>query len=419
MAFFKRSTSFRTLKMATIFKYPQKVGLSNAFVFFFIFSSLSFAETKTFVEEYTYQASEADSKLSSRVIALEQVKRQLLEKLGTYLETETEINNYQLTKDQIITLSAGIVRTEIIDEKWDGKIYSLKAQITADPKDVANSLEKMHQDRNKIKRLEETRKKANEALGEVERLKKELETAKPGQREQDQYNEAINRLSATDWYDKGVALFSAGMVREAMEAYTKAIVLDPNLAIAYADRGAAYFLFGAAREAIKDFDKAIELDPKDWAAYYNRGGAYGNLEDYRQATKDYDKAIELNPNSGMAHSERGFTYFMLGDYPQAIRDFDRGIALDPKYARAYALRGAAYLNLRDYRQAIRDFDRAIALDSKDASAYNFRGGAYLNLGDYQRGIEDIKMAAKLGLKKAQDLLRELGVVWWLSCKGNS
>ena len=41
-------------------------------------ANLAFAETKVFVEEYTYQASEADSKISSRVIALEQVKRKLL-----------------------------------------------------------------------------------------------------------------------------------------------------------------------------------------------------------------------------------------------------------------------------------------------------------------------------------------------------
>ena len=73
-----------------------------------------------------------------QVIALEQVKRLLLEKLGTYLESETEVKNLQLTKDQIVILTAGIVRTEIIEERWDGKTYYLKAKITADPKDVIN-----------------------------------------------------------------------------------------------------------------------------------------------------------------------------------------------------------------------------------------------------------------------------------------
>ena len=149
-----------------------------ALVFFFIMANVAFAETKVFIEEYTYQASEYDSKVSCRALALEQVKRLLLEKLGTYLESETEVKNFQLTKDQIVILTAGIVQAEIIDEKWDGKTYYLKAKIAADPKDVVNSIDKLRQDRQKTKELEETRKKADEALREVERLKKELETAK-------------------------------------------------------------------------------------------------------------------------------------------------------------------------------------------------------------------------------------------------
>ncbi len=56
----------------------------------------------------------------------------------------------------IVTLTAGIVSTEIIEEKLDGKIYYLKAKITGDPKDVANSIEKLRKDRQKTKELEET-----------------------------------------------------------------------------------------------------------------------------------------------------------------------------------------------------------------------------------------------------------------------
>jgi len=96
-------------------------------VFLFIMADSAFAETKVFVEEYAYQASEYDSKVSCRALALEQVKRLLLEKLGTYLESETEVKNFQLTKDQIVILSAGIVRAEIVEERWDGKTYYLKS----------------------------------------------------------------------------------------------------------------------------------------------------------------------------------------------------------------------------------------------------------------------------------------------------
>ena len=355
-------------------------------VFFFVIANLAFAETKVFLEEYTYQASEADSKISSRVIALEQVKRLLLERLGTYLESETEVKNFQLTKDQIVTLTAGIVRAEITEEKWDGKTYSLKAKITADPKDVASSIDKLRQDRQKTKELEETRKKADEALREVERLRKQLEIKKAGQAEQDQYKNAVNRLSAKEWVKTGMFL--------TMDA----IVLG---------------IPSKNQEALEALSKGIELDPTDPEAYTNRGRAYSGLGNYQQAIKEYDTAIELDPKDAFTYFLRGLAYSDLGDHRRAIKDFDRAMELDPKLARAYTNRGIAYGVLGDHRRAIRNFDRAIELDPTEINgeAYYNRGIAYANLGDYWQAIRDYKIAARLGSKKAQNFLRSQGISW--------
>ena len=302
------------------------------FLSLLVFSSLVSAETKTFVKEYSYQASEYDSKVSCRALALEQVKRLLLEELGTYLESDTEVKNFQLTKDQIITLTAGIVRAEILDERWDGKTYSLKAKMEADPKDVYESIDKLYQDRQKTQELEEMRKRADEALREVEKLKKKLEIAKAGKTEQDQYNEEVNSLSATDWFQKGYSLGTAGKNQEAMEAFTKAIELNPKVVGAYFNRGAAHFRLGDYRQAIRDYDKAIELDPKYAWAYLGRGATYDHLGDYRQAIRDYDRAIELDPKWAWAYLGRGVAYFSLGDYRQGLEDFKIAARLGSKTA---------------------------------------------------------------------------------------
>ena len=66
------------------------IRISLIFILLVLFiPNLVAAETKTFIKEYNYQASEVDSKVSSRAIALEQVKRLLLEELGTYIESHT------------------------------------------------------------------------------------------------------------------------------------------------------------------------------------------------------------------------------------------------------------------------------------------------------------------------------------------
>ena len=82
---------YEGMKKATLTKICKGLIHIVGLVSFFILANLVFAETKVFIEEYTYQASEADSKILSRAIAFEQVKRLLLEKLGTYLESETEV----------------------------------------------------------------------------------------------------------------------------------------------------------------------------------------------------------------------------------------------------------------------------------------------------------------------------------------
>ena len=316
-------------------KSPKRLVLSITLVFLFTLANLAFAETKIFIEEYTYQASEADSKLSSRAIAFEQVKRLLLERLGTYLEAETEVKKFQLTKDQIITLTAGIVRAEIMDERWDGKTYYLRAKISADPNGVANSIESLRQDRQKIKELEETRKKADEALREVERLRKELETAKAEKPNLNQYNEAVNSLSATDWFEKGYALGNSGKWHEAIEANNKAIELNPTFVTAYNNRGNAYASLGDHRQAIKDYDRAIGLDSKYASAYNNRGNAYFALGDNRQAIRDFDKAIELNPNFAWAYYNRGVAYRGIGGSRQAIEDYKSAARLGHRGAQDY------------------------------------------------------------------------------------
>jgi len=373
------------------------------------------AEVKTFIKEYTYQASDEDSKNSCRVIALREVKRLLLEELGTYLEAETEVKNFQMTKDKIVTLTAGIVRTELIEEKWNTENlkYWLKAKISANPQDVTKAIDTLRKDRAKTKELEELRKKSEELLKENERLAKELKTAKGAAQKKGvkAYKQNIDNLSATEWFERGYEQYISGIYIEAEKAFSKAIELNPRLAMAYNNRGNAYSNLGNDQQAIRDYNKAIELNPQLAMAYNNRGNAYFKLDNYQQAIKDFNKAIELDPQLAMAYNNRGNAYVKLGNFHQAIEDFNKAIELDPQYAEPYYNRGRTYNKLGNYQQAIKDCNKAIELNPQFAPAYLNRGLAYYNLGNYQQTIENIKIAARLGDQGAQDYLRSKGIEW--------
>ncbi len=382
----------------------------------FLIPNLSFAETKTFIKEYIYQASEADSKLSSRTIALEQVKRLLIEEIGTYLTSQTEVINFKITTDKIKTLAAGIVRTEIIQERWDGKTYYLKAKISTDTKELIRSLDSLRKDTQKTKELEDVKEKAERALKEIEKIKGEVLTSKDDVNTQKRYNETVKKLSSGEWFEKANSFFYSKNYYEAIKAYDNAIEADPKNAIAYSGRAVSHFYFtGNCQQAIIDYTKAIELDTNLPHPHIGRGVCYmdfgGNLQ---MAMNDFNRAIELDSTSAWAYFNRGICYARLGNWRQTFNDTNKAIEIghpELDLSKAYTMRGAARDNLNDFRGAVEDLSKAIEINPSNQAAYCNRGNAYAGLGNHQQALIDRKTAANLGSKVCQDFLRSKGISW--------
>jgi tetratricopeptide (TPR) repeat protein len=236
----------------------------------FLSFNLASAEIETFVKEYTYQASELDSRNSCRAIATEQLKRALLEELGTYVESKTVVKDSQLDKDEITSLTAGVVQLVVMDEKWDGKVYWLKAQVKADPDEVAASIDKLKNDEHLAHDLEEARAEAAQAIEEAEVLRQQLAQATADKQNQEQYNEAMNHLIAADYFERGSAFTVAGNYEAAGRAYDQAIIVQPEYAKAYINRSIVYVQLGRYGKAANDLKMAAALNPGKEDAYYNR-----------------------------------------------------------------------------------------------------------------------------------------------------
>jgi tetratricopeptide (TPR) repeat protein len=244
-------------------------------------TALVFAEIRAFIKEYTYQASELDSKTSCRAIAIEQVKRELLEEMGTYVQSTTVVRDYQIEQDEIRTLSAGVVQTKVLDEKWDGKDYWLKAEVSADPDEVAASIDKLRTDQKLAEELAESQTEKDEALKEVERLKAELANASADKEKLASYNQAINQIQAADSFEQGTALTVAGDYEGAAKAYGRTIDLRPNDAKAYFNRSIVYIYLGNYASATRDLDRAMIIKPANTNVYFQRASAYKDMREKR------------------------------------------------------------------------------------------------------------------------------------------
>jgi len=287
------------------------VLIATAFLLFI--PSFTYAEIKTYEKEYTYQASELDSKASSRTVALEQVKRLLLEELGTYLESMSEVKDSRLTKDQIVMLTAGIVKTNIIDEEWDGKAYWIKVKMLADPDEVFKSIERTRENYQLSNELRIAKSKTDNALKQIERLKKEKKSSKSSNTKiaiKKKYDEQIKTLrSVEDWTADLSEITKARIAcykkdyDQAILIYKKIILKNPTyvnadwiIVFAYTGLADAYQKTSMYEEAISSLKKAEQADTKSefsYVNYYGLGSLYLFSERYTEAIDEFKKSLSL------------------------------------------------------------------------------------------------------------------------------
>ncbi|MDR1363592.1 MAG: tetratricopeptide repeat protein [Spirochaetaceae bacterium] len=157
--------------------------------------------------------------------------------------------------------------------------------------------------------------------------------------------------TAGTYLDRGITFMSREEYYMAIEDFTEAINLAPQLASAYNRRGFAHYREGDFDHAIADFNQAIKLDPNDAGAYYNRGMAY------------VDK--------GAGYDDEGAVRIDEGDLDSSLEDFNQAIKLDPNHAKAYFNRGRVYTQKEDCNRALADLSQAIKLDPNDARSYEY------------------------------------------------
>ena len=161
------------VEMRTSIQYSIRWTLAVLAVFSVSLAAASAAaEIRTFVKEYTYRASKADSKESSHTIAVREVTRLLLEALAADLKSITAARGLQLTKDEIAMLSIGVVKIEVQDERWDARTYWLKAKVATDPDEFIKRIDALRKDQEKTSELERISARSYKLLRENERLRK-------------------------------------------------------------------------------------------------------------------------------------------------------------------------------------------------------------------------------------------------------
>ena len=293
-----------------------------------------FAKTKEFVREYTYTAGEADSKITARQMAMQEVKRELLNELGTHIYSRIDISSSKdekVAKQEIRAMTAGFVKVNVLEESWNGYEFHIKAKMAADPKEILKRIKGLasnDQEKMKLKEQLNDNEKAFEALRiEMLVLKKAVAESKSESEKQKLallYDQSSKELTATELFEKGQD-YAWGYKGESIN-YKKAFYWYQKAA-EKGDAPAQYnlgVLYLEGEGVPKSDKKAVywtqkSADQGDVSAQYNLGLMYydgkGVPQDYKKAEYWYQKAADLGYAS--AQYNLGLMYYVGKGVPQS------------------------------------------------------------------------------------------------------
>lgn len=172
--------------------------------------------------------------------------------------------------------------------------------------------------------------------------------------------EGMTRYARGEW-DEAIDIFDHA-VTELEEQGEIKLSLDQEMIYFYS--GNAYLRVNDFSQAIDNYTQAITLNPEVGMFYNNRGFAYRNELHYDEAIDDYTTALELNPDYDVARYNRATALYGLGmdNYESAIEDYTELIENNSKYMiSAYSWRGATYYKMEKHDLAIGDFEKVITL----------------------------------------------------------
>jgi tetratricopeptide (TPR) repeat protein len=139
-----------------------------------------------------------------------------------------------------------------------------------------------------------------------------------------------NRLRDSEyWFQHGLELEETGApVESAMEAYRKAVSLNPEAAGAMVNLGTIYYRMRKYPEAETFYCDAVEADPTYPLALFNLGNLYDELGRSEEAFVYYRKALALNPDYADAHFNLALLCERTGDNLKAVHHWKIYLKLD-------------------------------------------------------------------------------------------
>ncbi|MEO7144949.1 MAG: tetratricopeptide repeat protein [Bryobacteraceae bacterium] len=177
------------------------------------------------------------------------------------------------------------------------------------------------------------------------------------------FEQASNQSPAlpTAWHFLGVAYDRKGDSSAAVDAWRKALSLQPDYAQTHTAMGLMRARSGDLRQAETEFRQAASLNPDDAETHYNLGLALAKLQRPDEAVQEFTEAVSLEPRYPDARMQLALAHSAQGDLSSAASAYRELIRERPEMAEAHNNLGLVFLQQNNVAAARREFQRALEL----------------------------------------------------------
>ncbi len=213
----------------------------------------------------------------------------------------------------------------------------------------------------------------------------------------------VERVDQTDpraFNNLGVLYHSKGMHAEAVEAFLRALALDPRMQTAARNLEVSATMPGACDARLATLAARITSDPDDRNAMREQGRLLRLIGRHAEAAQKLDTLIAEDPDDAPSLLERGLLEQRVGDLRKAQRWFERATNADETGVMSRLHLAEVLYQRGQNEQALSTLDSLLLLDDAIADAHLMRGFVLGDMGRHEAGMEAARRASALNPSQA-------------------
>ena len=189
-----------------------------------------------------------------------------------------------------------------------------------------------------------------------------------------------------------LAAVDLGELELAEAHYRESLAIEPQPAI-YNDLGYTLERLGLPREAVEAYSKALQLDPESTTAHYNLGASLVQISEFAEAEEHFRTVIAAKPST-LAYTGLGIALVQQDRLDEGAASLQDAIKADPKNAAAYDQLGAVLIQQGKLKRAVALYKKLL-VHQPSAAAHRSLAGVLKRLGRDDEARRELELAKGL------------------------